>query len=246
VSDPSPPERAARTREQLQGLAAAGARTFAPSAFAFAEGLIARGEGLGGTAGARLIARAEARADALARELDDARGRARVALQATGDAAGELARALTAGDFGRVLRAERGRRVAGVLPVAGLEAWRARLSAEASARGLELGHELHAPGALASALYASSRAELSATLVALRAQAEVPSHAGPYNPLAIAARALAELSSLAPGYLTAIVAYLDELSPLLALPSAASAAGERSPASQGARGRRRGSSRPAR
>jgi hypothetical protein len=246
VSEPSIPERAARTRERIQGLAALGARTFAPSALAFAEGLIARGEGLGGTAGARLIARAEARAEALARELEDARGRARAALDGAGDAAGDLARAIEAGDFGRVLRAERRLRVAAMPPVAGLEAWRARLSAEASARGLRLGNELHAPGALASALYASSRAELSATLVALRAQADVPLHAGPYNPLAIAARALAELSSLAPSYLTAIVAYLDELSPLLTLPPAASRAAERPHAPPGARARRKASTRPPR
>ena len=250
MSESSLPECATRAREQLQGLAAAGARAFAPSAFAFAEGLIVRGEGLGGQAGGRLIARAEARAEELARELDDARTRARAALEATGDASGELARAIDAGDVERVLRAERRRRIAGSPSVAGLEAWGARLSAEARARGLELGNEHHSPGALASALYASSRAELSATLVALRAQADVPSYAGPYNPLALAARALAELSTLAPGYLTAMVAYLDELSPLLALPSpmsrAASPTAERPRASQGARFRRKGSSRPPR
>ncbi len=77
-------------------------------------------------------------------------------------------------------------------------------------------------------------------LVALRAQSEVSSHAGPYNPLAIAAFALAELSSLAPGYLTALVAYLDELSPLFALPSAAGRSPEHPRALQGARGRRKG------
>jgi hypothetical protein len=246
MSESSLPECATRARERLQGLAAAGARAFAPSAFEFAEGLIVRGEGLGGPAGARLIARAEARAEELARELDDARTRARAALDATGDATGELAQAIDEGEVGRALRAERRWRIAGSRPVRGLEAWSARLSAEARARGLELRTEHHSPGALASALYASSRAELSATLVALRAQADVPSYAGPYNPLAIAARTLGELSTLAPGYLTAMVAYLDELSPLFALPTPVSPAAERPRASQGARLRRKGSSRPPR
>jgi hypothetical protein len=237
-------ESVAHARERLCALEVAGARAFAPSAFAFAERLIARGEGLGGAAGARLVARAQARAEELARDLDDAKMRAHRALGASDGTRSELVDAIEAGDVGPALRAERRRRTTGLPPVGAREAWVARLSAEARARGLELDAGVDSPGALASALYASSRAELSATLVALRAHADIPSYAGPYNPLAIAARALAELSTTASGYLTAMVAYLDELSPLFALPAPPTPSLERSRVPPGAKFRRKGSSRP--
>ena len=210
----SSPE-AAAARERLCALEAAGARAFAPPAYALVESLLSRGESIGGGAGARLIARAVERADALARELEDAKVRARGVLSGVSDPSGALADAVEAGNVLPVLRAAR--RFAPARSSAGIDGWVARLSAEARARGLSIA--ARTPAALAGALYASSRDELSAMLVALRAQAEVPSNAGPYNPLAIAARALAELSTLAPGYLSATVAYLDELAPLLALPS---------------------------
>jgi hypothetical protein len=55
-------------------------------------------------------------------------------------------------------------------------------------------------------------------LAALDAAAGVSAATGPYNPQAIAARALAELASLSPSYLAALVAHLGELAPLLVLP----------------------------
>jgi hypothetical protein len=239
MSEPSLREQATRARGRLEELIAAGVMAFAPSALAFAEGLVARGEGMGGPAGRRLVARAEERAARLAKELDDAKARARAALGTMDDASGELGRAIDAGEVVRVLRAERARRSTASRPASHADAWTARLRAEAHTRGLDRAGDLRSPAALAAALYASSRAETSAMIVALRAQSEVSSHAGPYNPLAIAAFALAELSTLAPGYLTALVAYLDELSPLFALPSPASPSTERPRASQGPRGRRK-------
>jgi hypothetical protein len=233
MTAPSLSERATRAREQLGALAAAGARAFAPSAYAFAEWLVVRGEELGGSAGARLVARAETRGEALARELGEAQARARAALEVVGDASGDGAKAIEAGDTGTFLRAERRHRIVGTPSTARRDEWMSRLAAEARARDIGLGRNVvPSPEAIASALYASSRAELSAALVAIHAEADVPRDAGPYNALAIAARALAELSTLAPGYLTAMVAYLDELSPLLALPAAGMPTRERPRASR--------------
>jgi hypothetical protein len=206
--------------ERLRDLEGAGARRFAPSAFAFVETLAARGEALGGAAGERLIGRAIARADALARELEEAKGRARSTLAEGGDPAvhAGTAAAIQSGDVLSILRAARKNRIAGPPPTRKRdETWIARMAAEARARGLSFASRTASP--LAAALYAASRDELSALLFARRTEAEVPLNAGPYNPLAIAARTLAALSTFAPAYLSATVAYLDELAPLLALPA---------------------------
>jgi hypothetical protein len=92
------------------------------------------------------------------------------------------------------------------------------LVAEAIARGIAAPPD--DPRELTAALYASSRREVAAMHAALNAASEVPASTGPYNPVAIAAQALAELAGLAPRYLAALVGHLDELAPLLALPPA--------------------------
>jgi hypothetical protein len=96
------------------------------------------------------------------------------------------------------------------------EAWIARLEAKARARGMR--PIAGGARALTHALYEASRAELAATLAALRAEADLPEAAGPYNPQALAAATLAELAALSPAYLAALVAHLGELGVLLALP----------------------------
>src|SRR5207253_2032178 len=68
--------------------------------------------------------------------------------------------------------------------------------------------------------YDASRAEVAAMLTALRAEADLPAGAGPYNPLAIAAGALAELAALSPSYLAPLVPQPTHLAALLALPPA--------------------------
>jgi hypothetical protein len=190
MSEGPPASRALAARARLDRLAAAGARSFDPPAYAFAEGLLARGEALGGAAGERLMARAVARAEALEREIDDANS-----------------------------RPPRTRAPAPSPRSARREEWTLRLSAAMRARGLSLHGGALTPPAMTTALYDASRSEVAAMLTARRVHAEVPPGAGPYNPLAIAARALAELSTLAPAYLAALIAQLDELAPLLALPS---------------------------
>lgn len=228
MSPPVGPAPAEVVRARLRDLVSAGAGTFAPSAYAFVETLLARGEALGGGAGARLIGRAALRAEALGRELDEAKTRARESLGSDHSQDGALAPAIDAGRVHEALRAARRRRIAPGRPDAGLDAWLGRLSSEARARGLPCSGR--AVGPLAAVLYESSRDALSATLVAVRAEADVPANAGPYNPLAIAARTLAELSKLAPAYLAATVAYLDELAPLLSLPAPAPERARPSPA----------------
>jgi hypothetical protein len=220
VSPSSPLASAAVVADRLRALEGVGARTFAPSAFAFVETLAARGEALGGAAGERLIERAIARADALARELEDAKGRARDTLTLLDDPSlhADATTALERGAVLAPLRAARKNRITGKISKRGPdEAWLARMEAEARARRISFASRASTP--LAAALYAASRDELSALLFARRTEAEVPSNAGPYNSLAIAARALAALSTFAPAYLSATVAYLDDLAPLLSLPA---------------------------
>ena len=205
-------------RAWLAEVEAAGSRAFDASAHGFVESLLARAEALGGAAGERLAERASVRAEQLARELEGAKRAAHDALGRIDVDEGALGRMIDAGEPGRALRLAKKRAVAP--PPRGVDdlAWTTRLVATARGRGVSLRGRPLSPRALAEALYEASRGELAAMLAARRAEAEVPADAGPYNPLAIAARSLAELSSRAPSYLAALIAQLDDLSPLLALP----------------------------
>ncbi len=212
-------------RVELDALASAGARTFDPPAFDFAMALVTKAETLTGAAAARLFARAAMRVSSLAAALAQARTRAEAALASVPDPDGALARALRDGAFDRVVRAAR--RVARVPPPARDGAWIARLEAKTRARGMR--PIAGGARALTHALYEASRAEVAATIAALRAEADLPEAAGPYNPQALAAATLAELAALSPAYLAALVAHLGELGVLLALPPV-SASESRAPA----------------
>jgi hypothetical protein len=205
--------------DPLAPLRTAGARAFDPPAYAFVESLLARARALGGVAGARLATRAAARAEALAREVEEAKARARGAVAPLGEESARFAETIEAGHVVRALRFAKARAVAPLLRRPEDAEWIARLLAEARARGLSIAAHSRTPGALGAALYESSRSELAAILAALDAEAMIPVGTGPYNPLAIAARALAALSARAPAYLAALIAQLDEISPLLSLPA---------------------------
>ena len=164
----------------------------------------------------------------LARDLDDARRRAHRALGATGDTTGELAPAIDAGDVGRALRAERRRRIAGVPPVGALEAW--RRSSRPPRRARE--------GSSSTWTSLAGRARLGALCIVARGavgDARRPSRSGrrpvlrgPLQPAGDRGARARRALDAASGYLTAMVAYLDELSPLFALPSPATPRAERS------------------
>ena len=221
---------ASSLRARLETLRAIGARAHDAPAFDLVIALVTKGEALGGIAEARLLARADARTTRLETEYATARARAEAALASTPDPTGHLAEALAKGTLATVFRAARRHAFAPAIPVdPHLATWRARLEANARARGVrpraqvasgDARDEVHA---FATALYEASHAEASATMTALKAAADLPIAAGPYNPLALAAGALAELATLSPSYLAALVAQLADIGALQALPPAPSA-----------------------
>lgn len=89
------------------------------------------------------------------------------------------------------------------------EAWRALVEARRRARPPRRRTE----GAARAVM-----AEIRASAATARAADRVPEAAGPYNGAAVAARVLEELAALAPGYLGAYVAWLDDLGALTELP----------------------------
>lgn len=210
------PAATAGARGWLESIRADGAHRFDPAAFAFVERLVGKAEALGGVAGARLAERASARAELLARELERAKGRAREALA---DYPG-AARLLAAADAGNVAPALRFMKKRAAMPARRRDhgAWVERLSAEASARGVSLGTRARNARTISGALYDASRGAIGALHAAIQAEAAIPPGAGPYNSLAISARALAEMAEVAPAYLGALLSYLQELAPLLELP----------------------------
>jgi hypothetical protein len=89
------------------------------------------------------------------------------------------------------------------------EVWRALVDARRRARP---------PRRRAEGAARAVMAEIRASAATARAADRVPEAAGPYNGAAVAARVLDELAAIAPGYLGAYVAWLDDLSVLTELP----------------------------
>ena len=214
-------------RARLEELRAVGARAHDAPAFDFAATLLAKAESLGGAAGERLLRRAVARTEQLAQELGIVRARAAACLEHLGDARAPATLAFEAGNFGAVVRVARRESAKPLQAAAAYAEWLARLRGEAFRRGVR-SPDASSRGAarseraevhlLARALYESSRDEAEATRIALRADADLPADAGPYNPLVVAVGALGALSTLSPSYLVALLAQLAELAPLFALP----------------------------
>ena len=212
-------------RARVDALRMRGAREHDAPAFDFIESLLRKSEALSEGAQALLVARAASRAAQLEADFAAARIRAENELSAFVDPSESLRAAFASGSFSTVFRAAR-RRAASLVPAIDSHwiAWRVRLETKARARGVRprfnvdganVAEEVHA---LATALYEASHAEASATMTAMRATADLPDVAGPYNPLALAAGALAELATLSPAYLAALVTQLAEIGALQALP----------------------------
>ncbi|HEY2509452.1 MAG TPA: DUF2894 domain-containing protein [Polyangiaceae bacterium] len=202
-------------RGELEALRALGGDSFDPPAFGFAAKLLEKGESLGGAAGARLLDRARARMAGLRTEIEGAH--ARLGGAGTGDLRNRLREARKRARLGR---AEGEGQAAAE--------WKDRLLARARERQVRV--DPHAPiTELVEALYVASRREVTAMHAAMQAAAEVPEWTGPYNAAAIAARTLAELAGLSPGYLATLVAHLGELAPLLTLPPLPSTTQARKP-----------------
>jgi len=227
---------------RLARLGAAGARAFDPPGFRCVAALLERARALGGSARVHLEGRAAARIDLLEDSLRRGRADAEAALRALADAGLEptpdVRAALERGDLRDAARSAR-RRLREL--ATGREKtpvpWLARLRAEAEAREIQLPpevardlSELDCDGelierrvrgraqalatALSSALFRDSLGSARAALAVARAVDGVPEGAGPYNPQALAARALQAAEALSPTYVQALLEELDDLAAL--------------------------------
>lgn len=226
---------------RVAALREGGAEVLGGPAFGLVSALLSRAEALGGAARAHLRARAATRVTLLERELAEGRAGAERALEALREAQGsipaELVELLSRGAVDEVRRAVR-RQLADArrqrrrveLP------WAARLHGEARARGAALpvevsrdldrlardravAHGAHASAVavgslVSSALLSASAESVRATMAVARAADNVPADAGPYNGQVLVARALSILAELAPAYVRALVAGVDDLAAL--------------------------------
>ena len=232
---------------RLETLRAEGAEAFDAPALRFIEQLLAKAEHIGGGAGDRLRARAEARLDALQADLDAARQKASEAIEALAEiqdpegaaAVAEVQRLVEAGDHRGATRAA-ARLQRGLVdrrqPKARARVERQIQRAEAAGVSLpsKLKHQiteaLEDPqgspeilDALADeagrALYRAAADDTHATVVVARAGDAVPDEAGPYNPQAVSAKALAALEALSPAHLRHWVRHLEGFDALARLPA---------------------------
>lgn len=229
-------------KRRMDTLRESGAEVFDGPGFRFIEGLLERAEGLDGVAGEHLRRRAAERLSAFEAAFASARAEARATL-ATLDAAeadpdGDFTRAFAAGDYGFVRReAPRALRRARTDDADAARARIVRLARQARGRGLTLPPPLrarvHAATAesaadvaelrtvgdqLARALFREAADHARSALVVARAGDRVPETVGPYNPEALAARTLALVEALSPGYLRATLAGLEDLAAMRRLP----------------------------
>jgi len=229
-------------RERLGRLQKEGISHFDAIGMSFIEALLSRAETAGGGAGERLFARVEERLDRIEAAFVAAREQAARALaefeEAGGEVPSELEQALARGEFDIVRQSARRRlnelvrgrariripylprlaREALERDIKPIEDLAQSLAAMAGEDGLierrQLGRALLFSSALSRALLRESLERARAPLALARAADNVPEAAGPYNPQALAARALAAVSELSPSYLRAFVAMLDDLAAL--------------------------------
>lgn len=204
-----------------------GVGAFDEAGLAFALSLAERGRALGGEAGRRLVERALERAGRLERAQQHARARAEAELgrlrAASIEPPPEIARAYAAGSYAEAARAaeallhraRRDRRARG-------RAWRRAASTPppAAMTVTEVRAVLEPRAAIVSdrlAGYRESAEAARAELIVAQAIDGAPKQAGPYNPHAVAARALVALADLSPTYLRAYLATLSDLGRLEAI-----------------------------
>jgi len=231
-------------KRRLETLRQGGAEVFDGPGFRFIEALLERAEGLEGVAGEHLRRRAAERLSGFEAAFASARAEARATL-ATLDAAdadpdADFARAYASGDYGFVRReAPRALRRARTDDVDAARRRVVRLARQARSRGLTLQPALRARvhaatvgeqpiealpelrtvgDQLARALFREAADHARSALVVARASDRVAETVGPYNPDALAARTLALVEALSPGYLRATLAGLEDLAALRRLP----------------------------
>ncbi|MFN3196846.1 MAG: DUF2894 domain-containing protein [Bradymonadia bacterium] len=233
---------------RLDALKARGAEGFDGPAVRFIANLVQKATTIGGGAGDRLVDRAHVRLQALETQLDEALAKSEEALSALaavaqgpeGEGAVATVQALVdQGDHREALRtAQRLRRTLGDgrQPQAKARVRRQLSRAEAadtSALSQPLRQRMQAalddptspPETLdaladeaAKAMYRAVADDAHATLAVAQAGDEVPDEAGPYNPQAVSARALAALEALSPAHLRHWVRHLEGFESLSALP----------------------------
>ncbi len=206
---------------RILALRDAGAARWDEPAFVYLTSLQARltQRPVGSGVDPRMVSRAFERCAALEREMDEARARiAALSVDVSGDSDDELRAALDVHD----------------LPTAEVLAVLATLPAP-SERAATSGRWLESAAQLEASLLEARTAVVSARAHAVGSEAS-----GPYNRAALAGRLLARLDELAPGYLRACVAALDDLAALGSLAAVAASAGSRqkSPDSVAPRSRR--------
>ncbi|MGK0358240.1 MAG: hypothetical protein ACI9U2_000523 [Bradymonadia bacterium] len=209
--------------ERLDDLRARGASAYDEPGLRFVEALLERAATLDGGVAERLQARASARLSAFRTSMQAAQVESAAAVStltaADADANGALAAAHAQGDYKRVVREARGalRRVHATDPHARL----ARLSAQAEAQGLTVrdapDDAARAADHIAHALFRQAADQVRGTLTVARAVDRLPAETGPYNPDALTARALAAMEALAPGWMRARLAALEDLAVLTTL-----------------------------
>lgn len=181
-------------------LAATGCRAFDGPALACVESLLTRARAFGGGAGARLAARASLRLDDLEAAFSAARAASKAQLDALAvqkASNAELIRAFSLGDFTTVL-------------------WHAPRHARHARRPKRPTAPRHTG---ARARFRASAAEANAALTVARAEAALPKDSGAYNALALAVKALKELSRLSSPFLAVYLSALEDLSTVTALPA---------------------------
>jgi hypothetical protein len=232
-------------RGRLDGLRAGGGAEYDPLGQAMIATLVARAEAEDHGVQSILIGRIEARLGSLESAFRSERAGAHgeiASLTNVGIEPSEAVReALKRGDFASVHRGARqlhGARKEAKKPAR--VPWIARLRGEARSRDLALSDEvtrgLDALGAedgtidrtemrraqalgnaMSSALFRESAQGARAELAVARAADNLPDGAGPYNGQVLAAKALAAMAALSPGYVRALIAGLDDLAAMEAL-----------------------------
>ncbi len=232
--------------ERLEHVRHLGGPVFDGPAFRFIESLLQKSEAMDGPAGERLRRRAEARLDTFEQAFHAAQTEsAGILAQLQGEGADpgdRFAEAFRTGDFGLLLRD--GPRALRQLRSGTAEAARERirrLLTEVTRRGVRLSDELAAAAEasldeasrgdprgegtsravgdrLAQTLYREAASHVRAAVVVARAHDKLTDAFGPYNPQALAARALAQIEATSPAYLRSYLAALEDLAALRQLP----------------------------
>lgn len=251
-------------RARLQSLRDAGAEVFDGPGLRFIEALLGQAEALDSAAGEHLRRRAAERLSAFEAAFAAARAEARATLAtlaaAGADPEGAFAEAFARGDYKHVKHeAVRALRLAKTDDIDTARDRVRRLWRQAQARGASLPPSLRArvevisaetaaeapattPLAelraigdrLAQALFREAADHARSALVVARATDRLPAQAGPYNPEALSAQALALVESLSPTYLRAYLTGLEDLDHLRRLPDGK----EGNPANPGKKRRR--------